>query len=106
MVTLIDLDVLVFLNGFLGHIVCLNWLEELSKVDGKLICIIRAVDKETAKKRLDKKFKGVDTAFENRYNELSAQHLEVLAGDISEPLLGLNEANKKNILRITKNIRK
>ena len=84
-------------NGFLGHIVCLNWMEELSKIGGKLICIIRAADNEAARKRLEKEFKGIDLAFENRYNQLAKQHLEVLAGDISEPLLGLDEVTYQRL---------
>lgn len=78
-------------NGFLGHIVCLKWLEKLSKVGGKLICIVRAADHEAAKKRLDKEFEGLDAEFEASYRGLAEAHLEVLAGDISESLLGLEE---------------
>lgn len=88
-------------NGFLGHIVCLKWLEKLAQTGGKLICIIRAADNAAAKVRLDKKFQGIDTIFETRYNELAAQHLEVITGDISEPLLGLEE---KTYNRLTKTV--
>lgn len=76
-------------NGFLGHILCLKWLEKLAPIGGKLICIVRASNHAAAQQRLDKQFKGVDTTFETRYHMLAAEHLEVLAGDISEPFLGL-----------------
>jgi len=78
-------------NGFMGHILCLRWLEELSRTGGRLICIIRARDDADARKRLDEQFSGVDADMEARYEELSERHLEALAGDISEPLLGLSE---------------
>jgi len=77
-------------NGFLGHMVCLKLLEELSKVDGKLICIVRAQTNAVAKKRLDEQFVGVDARLENQYCNFSDNYLEVLAGDISKPSLGLD----------------
>ena len=78
-------------NGFLGRHVCLQWLEILAKRDGKLICLIRATDDAAARKRLDAVFTGPDLAFEEHYRELADKHLEVLAGDAGEPLLGLSE---------------
>jgi len=77
-------------NGFLGHILCLTWLERLAKNNGKLICLIRGRDKEAAKLRLDTAFQGMDKAMEQRYEKLAAQHLEVLAGDVSDQNLGLS----------------
>lgn len=77
-------------NGYLGHSLCLKMLEELSRIDGKLICIVRAQDDAAAKKRLDERFMGVDERMEAHYMDLSKNHLEVLAGDISKPLLGLS----------------
>jgi len=77
-------------NGFMGHILCLRWLEELSRAGGRLICIIRARDDVDARKRLDGQFAGVDANLEARYRDLSEKHLEVLAGDIAEPQLGLS----------------
>jgi len=78
-------------NGYLGHILCLEWLQELAKKDGQLICLIRAVDDIAAKARLDAAFKGVDAEFEHLYQKLAKKHLQVWAGDITEPNFGLSE---------------
>ncbi|MFK7908558.1 MAG: thioester reductase domain-containing protein [Chitinophagales bacterium] len=80
-------------NGFLGHILCLQWLERLSTNGGKLICLIRAKDDAAARQRLDVEFEGGDKELELKYKELAANHLEVLAGDVSEAYLGLKESD-------------
>ncbi len=80
-------------NGFLGHIVALEWLEKLAPKGGKLVCLIRGADDDAARKRLDQAYQGLDPAFEARYNELAGEHLEVLAGDAGEARLGLSESN-------------
>lgn len=77
-------------SGFLGHVLCLKWLEELARIDGKLICLVRAGDDATARQRLDAKFAGGGETVWKKYVNLSRNTLEVLAGDIAEPLLGLN----------------
>ena len=78
-------------NGFLGRHVCLQWMEKLAQTGGKLICVVRGADDGGARQRLDAAFAGPDPAFEARYRELAANHLEVLSGDACEPLLGLGE---------------
>ena len=78
-------------NGFLGHIVCLEWMKTLSENGGKLICIIREKDKEGAYKKLSKEFQGVDPVFQKTFDQLAKDHLEVLVGDIAQPNLGLSE---------------
>jgi fatty acid CoA ligase FadD9 len=57
-------------NGFLGRNLCLQWMEKLAPTVGKVICLIR----------------GADPDLERHYHELAAEHLEVLAGDVAEPL--------------------
>lgn len=78
-------------NGYLGHILCLEWLQTLAPKNGQLICLIRGVDDVAAKARLDAAFKGVDSEFENLYTTLAKKHLQVWAGDITEPNFGLSE---------------
>lgn len=80
-------------NGFLGHILCLEWMKKLSQSKGKLICLVRAKSNAAAYERLAKEFKGLDETLETEFHELSNRHLEVLAGDISKPLLGLSESD-------------
>ncbi len=80
-------------NGFLGHILCLEWMKKLSQNNGKLICLVRAKDNAAVYKRLAKEFKGIDKELEMQFYKLAKKHLEVLAGDISRPLLGLSESD-------------
>jgi len=84
-------------NGFLGQTLCLKWLEKLEMHEGKLICIIRAVDDDAAKKRLDEQFTHVGSNLAKQYLNISKKYLEVLAGDISEPLLGLKAATFRRL---------
>lgn len=84
-------------NGFLGHIICLEWLEKLAAKDGKLVCLVRAADNATARVRLDSAFEGLDPELEARYKALAPNHLEVLAGDVGDDLLGLNEEDYRRL---------
>jgi fatty acid CoA ligase FadD9 len=78
-------------NGYLGRFLCLEWLERLAQTGGKLICIIRGGTADVARKRLDEAFDSGDAELLRRFQNLAAEHLEVLAGDIGEPDLGLDE---------------
>jgi len=80
-------------NGFLGHIVCLEWLKTLSQHGGKLICLVREKDDAAAFEKLAKEYSGLDPDFEATFKKSAANHLEVLAGDIAQPSLGLSEEN-------------
>ncbi|AQA05771.1 oxidoreductase [Mycobacterium sp. MS1601] len=77
-------------TGFLGRYLALEWLERLSLVDGKLICLVRAKSDEDARKRLDATFDSGDPELLRHYQDLAAEHLEVLAGDKGEADLGLD----------------
>lgn len=77
-------------TGFLGRYLALEWLERMDLVDGKLICLVRAKDDATARERLDKTFDSGDSELLRHYQELAADHLEVIAGDKGEADLGLD----------------
>jgi fatty acid CoA ligase FadD9 len=77
-------------TGFLGRYLALEWLERMDLVDGKLICLVRAKDDAAARERLDKTFDSGDPELLRHYQELAADHLEVLAGDKGEADLGLD----------------
>ena len=77
-------------TGFLGRYLALEWLERMDLVDGKLICLVRAKSDEDARARLDKIFDSGDPKLLAHYQELAADHLEVLAGDKAEGDLGLD----------------
>ncbi len=78
-------------NGFMGRHACLQWMERLATVGGKVICIVRARSSEEARERVDAGFMSVDAELENHYQALAAKHLEVLAGDVGEFKLGLSD---------------
>jgi fatty acid CoA ligase FadD9 len=88
-------------TGFLGRYLALEWLERMDLVDGKVICLVRAKDDAAARERLDKTFDSGDPQLspypsggrypQRHYQELAADHLEVIAGDKGEANLGLDQ---------------
>ena len=78
-------------TGFLGRYLVLEWLERMELVDGTLICLVRAKSDEDARRRLDKTFDSGDPELLRHFQELAADHLEVVAGDKGEANLGLDQ---------------
>ena len=78
-------------TGFLGRYLALEWLERMELVDGTLICLVRAESDEDARRRLDKTFDSGDPELLAHFQELAADHLEVIAGDKGEANLGLDQ---------------
>jgi amino acid adenylation domain-containing protein/thioester reductase-like protein/non-ribosomal peptide synthase protein (TIGR01720 family) len=78
-------------TGFLGRYLALEWLERMELVDGKLICLVRGESDEEARRRLDKTFDSGDPGLLRHFQELAADHLEVIAGDKAEANLGLDQ---------------
>jgi fatty acid CoA ligase FadD9 len=84
-------------NGYLGRFMCLDWLERLAVTGGSLVCVVRGRDAEEARRRLEDAFTSGDAGLLSRYRELSAGHLEVLAGDIGKERLGLDPDTWKRL---------
>jgi glycopeptidolipid biosynthesis protein len=78
-------------TGFLGRYLALEWLERTELVDGRLICLVRAESDEDARRRLDATFDSGDPQLLRHFQQLAADHLEVVAGDKSEANLGLDQ---------------
>lgn len=76
-------------TGFLGRFMCLDGLERLAERGGKLICLVRATDDAAARDRLEKAFDNGDTELLRHYRALADDHLEVIAGDLGSPDLGV-----------------
>jgi fatty acid CoA ligase FadD9 len=76
-------------TGFLGRFLCLDWLQRLADSDGTLICIVRAGDAAQARQRIEAAL-ATDAELLERFRTLADGHLEVLAGDVGEPNLGLD----------------
>ncbi|MFE3058280.1 carboxylic acid reductase [Nocardia sp. NPDC059239] len=78
-------------TGYLGRFMCLDWLERLAEHGGKLVCVVRGTDDAAARRRLDDTFDTGDAELLDHYRKLADRHLEVLAGDLAAPRLGLDE---------------
>ncbi|UXJ50237.1 carboxylic acid reductase [Pseudomonas citronellolis] len=77
-------------NGYLGRFLCLEWLERMAAVGGRVICIARGRDAASARLRITEAFDSGDTKLKHHFEKLASKHLEVLAGDLGEPDLGLS----------------
>jgi amino acid adenylation domain-containing protein/thioester reductase-like protein/non-ribosomal peptide synthase protein (TIGR01720 family) len=78
-------------TGFLGRYLVLELLERMKLVGGTLICLVRGKSDEDARRRLEKTFDSGDPDLLRHFQELAADHLEVIAGDKGEADLGLDE---------------
>ncbi|MGW8988408.1 carboxylic acid reductase [Streptomyces zhihengii] len=78
-------------SGYLGRFLCLEWLKRLAPVGGRLICVVRGADDAAAFARLADAFGSEDGEASRAFRELADGRLEVLAGDMAEPRLGLDD---------------
>ena len=78
-------------TGYIGRYLALQWLRRMDLVDGTLICLVRAASNEDARRRLEKTFNSGDPDLLRHFQELAADHLEVIAGDKVEADLGLDQ---------------
>jgi fatty acid CoA ligase FadD9 len=86
-------------TGFLGRFVCLEWLERQAATGGTLTCLVRAAGHPAAQQRLASVFEGGDPLMAARFAELARDHLEVIAGDVGQPRLGLGIAEFDELAR-------
>ncbi|GAA0573353.1 carboxylic acid reductase [Paractinoplanes ferrugineus] len=79
-------------NGYLGRLLCLAWSRRLAPTGGKLVCLVRAADDRAARARLEQSLDSGDLELKREYAEaVGAGTLQVLAGDVSAPNLGLDD---------------
>lgn len=78
-------------TGYLGRFLALSWLQRLAASGGRLILIARGADAEQARRRVEQTF-ATDPALLADFQALAADHLEVIAGDLALPGLGLDDA--------------
>jgi len=76
-------------SGYLGHFLCLELLRQFAGTDHRVICLVRARDDAAARDRLRKTF-STSPALLAGFDRLTA-NLDVIAGDLSEPQLGLDD---------------
>lgn len=84
-------------SGYLGRFLCLQWLREFAGTGNRVTCLIRASDDVAARSRLRKAFSTSETLLAE-FDRLSA-NLDVIAGDISEDQLGLDDLTWKRLTR-------
>jgi fatty acid CoA ligase FadD9 len=78
-------------NGYLGRFLCLEWLERLARSGGRLVCIVRGTSAAEARQRLVEALDSGDADLLRRFELHAEKHLEVLAGDLAERNLGLDD---------------
>nr|WP_234834970.1 non-ribosomal peptide synthetase [Mycolicibacterium stellerae] len=78
-------------TGFVGRYLVLELLEQMQRVGGTLICLVRARSDEDARRRLEAIFDSGDPDLLRHFQELAATHLNVIAGDKGEPNIGLHQ---------------
>ncbi|KZS63652.1 amino acid adenylation domain-containing protein [Mycobacterium ostraviense] len=78
-------------TGFVGRYLALEWLQRMELRGGTLICVVRADSDEQARRRLEKTFDTGDPKLQRHFQQLAADHLEVIAGDKGETNLGLDD---------------
>ena len=78
-------------TGFLGRFLCLEWLERLAPLGGKVIALVRAPNEDEARRRVSACF-ATSAELEEHFSELANGTLEVMVGDIAETNLGVDDA--------------
>jgi fatty acid CoA ligase FadD9 len=86
-------------NGYLGRFLCLEWLERVARVNGRVICIARGRDAAAARQRVASAFDSGDADLKRHFEQLADKHIEFLAGDLAEPGLGLVPADWERLAR-------
>jgi fatty acid CoA ligase FadD9 len=79
-------------NGWLGRFLALELLERAAQTGGTVITVVRGRDEAAARARLEAAYDSGDPDLLKRFRRLAEDHLEVIAGDIGEPTLGLDKA--------------
>lgn len=85
-------------NGYLGRFLTMEWLQRVPTAGGRVIALLRGEDASSARRRLEQVFDS-DPAMSIQFRQLAADHLEVIAGDVSEPNLGLDDATWHRLAR-------
>ncbi len=86
-------------NGYLGRFLCLEWLERLAKVNGRVVCIARGQDAAAARRRIAGAFDSGDSELKRHFEQLADKHIEIFPGDLGEPGLGLSSADWDRLAR-------
>ena len=80
-------------NGYLGRFLCLEWLERMAAVGGRVVSIARGEDAAAARRRIASAYDTGDPELTSYFDSLARAHLEVFAGDLGESDLGLSRGD-------------
>jgi fatty acid CoA ligase FadD9 len=78
-------------NGYLGRFLMLECLQRSVEGGGRVVCIVRGADAAEARRRVEEAIDSGDEALRSRFAALAQGRLEVMAGDLAERNLGLDE---------------
>ncbi len=76
-------------TGYLGRFLCLEWMQRMAAVGGRVISIARGRDAADAKRRVAAAYDSNDAQLSSLFESLAHTQLEVLPGDLAERDLGL-----------------
>ncbi|WP_424890092.1 carboxylic acid reductase [Streptomyces sp. XH2] len=77
-------------TGYLGRFLAVEWLERVAASGGRLTVLARGADDTAAGQRVLECLRGACGDRTDWFDAAAAQHLEVLAADVSAPKLGLD----------------
>lgn len=80
-------------TGYLGRFLAVEWLRRVAETGGRLTCLARAADDAAARQRVVACLRAASADRTDWFDAVAAQHLQVLAADVSAPRLGLDEAS-------------
>ncbi|WP_406280796.1 carboxylic acid reductase [Embleya sp. NBC_00896] len=78
-------------TGYLGRFLAIECLQRVAETGGRLTCLARAADDASARQRVLQCLRAASADRPDWFDTIAAEHLEVLAADVSAPKLGLDE---------------
>ncbi len=84
-------------TGYLGRFLAIEWLKRLAGTGGRLTCLARAADDTAARRRVVECLRAAAGEWAGWFDAVAAQHLKVVAADVSAPKLGLDDATWRRL---------
>ncbi|PSJ26385.1 oxidoreductase [Streptosporangium nondiastaticum] len=91
-------------TGYLGRFLAVEWLERVAASGGRLTVLARGADDAAAGHRVLACLRGASGDRTDWFDAVAAQHLEVLAADVSAPQLGLDRTTWERLAAETDRI--
>ncbi|MGW2599909.1 carboxylic acid reductase [Streptomyces klenkii] len=91
-------------TGYLGRFLAVEWLERVAAAGARLTVLARGADDAAAAQRVLQCLRGAAADRTDWFDAVAAQHLEVLAADVSAPKLGLDRTSWERLAAETDRI--